>query len=91
MAEGDSHSDRFRERFDVTGEPHGLPCGRQGTTKFEFKSPSVHSMVRDHPIAKSGEMLHKPTLSDSWTCSDWPLRQPEAFSQEHTCDFMAGM
>ncbi|MPC23458.1 hypothetical protein E2C01_016507 [Portunus trituberculatus] len=24
----------FRERSDVTGEPSGLPCGRQGTAKF---------------------------------------------------------
>ncbi|MPC62874.1 Atypical kinase ADCK3, mitochondrial [Portunus trituberculatus] len=30
----------------------GLPCGRQGTVKFEFKSPSVHSVVRGHPTAK---------------------------------------
>ncbi|MPC68629.1 hypothetical protein E2C01_062833 [Portunus trituberculatus] len=40
------------ERSDVTGEPRGSPCGRQGTTKFEFKSPSVHSVVRGHPITK---------------------------------------
>ncbi|MPD06739.1 hypothetical protein E2C01_102564 [Portunus trituberculatus] len=43
-------SDRFR---DVTGEPRGSPCGRQGTAKFEFKLPSVHSVIRGHPIAKS--------------------------------------
>ena len=36
-------SDRLRERFDVTREPCGSPCGRQRTAKFEFKSPSVHS------------------------------------------------
>ncbi|MPC40485.1 hypothetical protein E2C01_034045 [Portunus trituberculatus] len=29
------HSDRFRERSNITGEPHGLP--------FELKSPSEHS------------------------------------------------
>ncbi|MPC62595.1 hypothetical protein E2C01_056682 [Portunus trituberculatus] len=46
-------SDRFRERSDVTGEPCGSLCGRQGTAKFEFKSPSVHSGVRGHPTAKS--------------------------------------
>ncbi|MPC45968.1 hypothetical protein E2C01_039674 [Portunus trituberculatus] len=46
-------SDRFRERSDVTGEPRGSPCGHQGTTKFEFKSPSVHSVVHNHPTAKS--------------------------------------
>ncbi|MPC17218.1 WD repeat-containing protein 6 [Portunus trituberculatus] len=46
-------SDRFRERSDVTGEPCGSLCSRQGTAKFEFKSPSVHSVVRGHPTAKS--------------------------------------
>ncbi|MPC22612.1 hypothetical protein E2C01_015629 [Portunus trituberculatus] len=46
------HSDRFRERSDITGDPRGTPCGCQGTAKFEFKSPSVHSVVRGHPIAK---------------------------------------
>ncbi|MPC40543.1 hypothetical protein E2C01_034104 [Portunus trituberculatus] len=33
----------FRERSDVTGEPRGSACGRLGTAKIEFKSPSVHS------------------------------------------------
>ncbi|MPC60335.1 hypothetical protein E2C01_054378 [Portunus trituberculatus] len=47
------HSDRFRERSDVTGEPCGSPCGRQGTAKFEFKLPSVHSVVCGHSTAKS--------------------------------------
>ncbi|MPC61026.1 hypothetical protein E2C01_055088 [Portunus trituberculatus] len=37
--------DRFSERSDVTRELCGLPCGCQGTAKFEFKSPSVHSVV----------------------------------------------
>ncbi|MPC09011.1 hypothetical protein E2C01_001611 [Portunus trituberculatus] len=45
-------SDRFRERSDVTRELRGSPCSRQGTAKFEFKLPSVHSMVRGHPTAK---------------------------------------
>ncbi|MPC65191.1 hypothetical protein E2C01_059322 [Portunus trituberculatus] len=45
-------SDRFRERSDVTGELCGLPCGCQGTAKFEFKLPSVHSVVRGHPTVK---------------------------------------
>ncbi|MPC12838.1 hypothetical protein E2C01_005551 [Portunus trituberculatus] len=40
-------------RSDVTGEPCGSLCGCQGTTKFEFKSPSMHSVVRGHPTAKS--------------------------------------
>ncbi|MPC60692.1 E3 ubiquitin-protein ligase HERC2 [Portunus trituberculatus] len=45
MAEGDSQlrSDRFRERSDVTREPRGSPGSCQGTAKFKFKSPSVHS------------------------------------------------
>ncbi|MPC26099.1 hypothetical protein E2C01_019229 [Portunus trituberculatus] len=30
----------------------GSLCGRQGTTTLEFKSPSVHSVVRYHPTAK---------------------------------------
>ncbi|MPC44038.1 hypothetical protein E2C01_037696 [Portunus trituberculatus] len=47
------HSNRFRERSDITGEPRDSPCSRQGTTKFEFKSPSMHSVVRGHPTAKS--------------------------------------
>ncbi|MPC20627.1 hypothetical protein E2C01_013580 [Portunus trituberculatus] len=47
------HSDRFRERSDITREPCGLPRGHQGTTKFELKSPSMHSVVHGHPTAKS--------------------------------------
>ncbi|MPD04314.1 hypothetical protein E2C01_099994 [Portunus trituberculatus] len=45
-------SDKFRERCDVTGEPHGSPCGRQETAKFEFKTPSMHSVVHGHPTAQ---------------------------------------
>ncbi|MPC19808.1 Transmembrane protein 184C [Portunus trituberculatus] len=45
--------DKFRERSDVTGEPCGSPCGRQGTAKFEFKLPSVHSVVCGRPTTKS--------------------------------------
>ncbi|MPC33650.1 hypothetical protein E2C01_027007 [Portunus trituberculatus] len=30
-------------RSDVTRELRGSPCDNQGTAKFEFKSPSVHS------------------------------------------------
>ncbi|MPC69722.1 hypothetical protein E2C01_063953 [Portunus trituberculatus] len=37
----------------VTGEPCGLPCGCQETAKFEFKYPSVHSVVHGHPTTKS--------------------------------------
>ncbi|MPC82078.1 hypothetical protein E2C01_076724 [Portunus trituberculatus] len=33
-------SEKFGERSDVTRELRGLPCGRHGTAKFEFKSPS---------------------------------------------------
>ncbi|MPC09223.1 hypothetical protein E2C01_001825 [Portunus trituberculatus] len=46
-------SDKFRERSDVTGELRGLLCAHQGAAKFEFKSASVHSVVRGHPTAKS--------------------------------------
>ncbi|MPC12906.1 hypothetical protein E2C01_005622 [Portunus trituberculatus] len=46
-------SDRFRERSDVTGEPRGSPCGCQRIAKYEFKSLSVHSVVRGHPPPKS--------------------------------------
>ncbi|MPC20351.1 hypothetical protein E2C01_013293 [Portunus trituberculatus] len=44
---------RFKERFDVTGESRGSPYGRLGTAKFEFKSSSVHSVLRGHPTAKN--------------------------------------
>ncbi|MPC08425.1 Neuroglian [Portunus trituberculatus] len=40
-------------RSDVNREPRGSPCGRQGTVNFEFKSPSVHSVVHGHPTTKS--------------------------------------
>ncbi|MPC43807.1 hypothetical protein E2C01_037462 [Portunus trituberculatus] len=46
-------SDRFKERSDVTGEPCGSPCGHQETAKFEFKLPTMHLVVRGHPITKS--------------------------------------
>ncbi|MPC22353.1 hypothetical protein E2C01_015367 [Portunus trituberculatus] len=54
MAEGTLtlHPDKFRKRSDVTRELRGSPCGSQGTTKFELKSPSVHSVVHGHPTAK---------------------------------------
>ncbi|MPC57621.1 Dedicator of cytokinesis protein 9 [Portunus trituberculatus] len=51
------HSDRFRERSDVTGELRGSPCGCQGSAKFEFKSPSVHSVVHGHPTTKRDASL----------------------------------
>ncbi|MPC50875.1 hypothetical protein E2C01_044709 [Portunus trituberculatus] len=46
---------RISPKRDLTslGEPRGSPCGCQGTAKFDFKSPSVHSVVRGHPTAKS--------------------------------------
>ncbi|MPD03019.1 hypothetical protein E2C01_098634 [Portunus trituberculatus] len=46
-------SDRVGERSDVTGEPRGSPCSCPGTAKFEFNSPSVHSVVHGHLTAKS--------------------------------------
>ncbi|MPC90722.1 hypothetical protein E2C01_085719 [Portunus trituberculatus] len=46
------HSDRFRKRSDFSGELLGSPCGHQGTIKFEFKLPSVHSDVHGYPTTK---------------------------------------
>ncbi|MPC49700.1 hypothetical protein E2C01_043511 [Portunus trituberculatus] len=50
------------------GELHGSPCSRQGTAKFEFKLPSVHSVVRGHPTARNNvyeawRMLCKVSMS----------------------------
>lgn len=46
------HSDRFRETPGVIGELRGLPYSCQRTTKFEFKLPSVYSVVCGHPTTK---------------------------------------
>ncbi|MPC50045.1 hypothetical protein E2C01_043866 [Portunus trituberculatus] len=52
-------SDRFRERSDVPGEPRGLLCSHQGAVKFEFKSPSVHSVaVATLPPKESSILLN---------------------------------
>ncbi|MPC41529.1 hypothetical protein E2C01_035128 [Portunus trituberculatus] len=63
-------SDRFRERSDITREPRGLPRSHQGTTKFEFKSQSMHSVVRGHPTAKSefcqAEICQKSLTGPLW-------------------------
>ncbi|MPC56896.1 hypothetical protein E2C01_050863 [Portunus trituberculatus] len=53
-------SDRFRERSDVTGEQRGSLCSRQGTAKFEFKSPNMHSVVHGHPTAKTVRAISSP-------------------------------
>ncbi|MPC28735.1 hypothetical protein E2C01_021946 [Portunus trituberculatus] len=52
-------SDRFREKSDVTGELCGSLCGHQGTAKFEFKSPSVHSVKGGivHDLAMEVQIL----------------------------------
>ncbi|MPC91114.1 hypothetical protein E2C01_086130 [Portunus trituberculatus] len=54
------HSDRFREKSDITGELRGSLCSHQGFAKFEFKLPSVHSVVHSHPTAKRSSKPEVP-------------------------------
>ncbi|MPC70008.1 hypothetical protein E2C01_064243 [Portunus trituberculatus] len=51
MAEGDSHTALIRLEKDLMSQ--GSRVVRCAATKFEFKSLSMHSVVRDHPTTKS--------------------------------------